>query len=234
MKTKFIISNNEITDFDGFINSIYSKKDVSITGFVSFYIELPIDKRKILSNKLYKESFLNNVEIEKLSQSEIMKFFVTKMFFRKNKKVELSKVIKKADNSLYYKYLFISLDYIIFYLLCEKKINFFQDLEKFIELLNIRNILQIAKKITKEIYSNVDFEKNFSNFNRKKTLDKNRNIFEFIIFSFADDLCKRNNLELSPLSLEELITETIIVLYSKDISEALKTSIEDFFGKNKI
>ena len=89
MKTKFIISNNEITDFDGFINSIYSKKDVSITGFVSFYIKLPIDKRKILSNKLYKESFLNNVEIEKLSQSEIMKFFVTRMFFRKNKKVEL-------------------------------------------------------------------------------------------------------------------------------------------------
>lgn len=235
MKTRFVIRMYEkIKDFDEFINSICNKEKVSITGFVKFYKKLSIDKRKILSNKLYKESFLNNVEIEKLSRNEIMKIFIIGVFFKNFKKRELSDTIKIFGNSLYYKYLFISLDYIVFYLLCEKKINFFQDLEKFIE--DYKNIFQTSKKIAKEMYSNDNFEKNFSFNNLKRTSNDEEitNINELILFSYIDDLCKRSNLKLTPLSLEELITEIVIVLYSKNFSESLETSIEDFFGKNKI
>ena len=65
MKTKFIINTNKkVRDFDEFTNSICNEKNVSIAGFVKFYIKLPINKRKILSDNLYKESFLNNVEIK--------------------------------------------------------------------------------------------------------------------------------------------------------------------------
>ena len=137
MKTKFIINTNKkVRDFDEFTNSICNEKNVTRAGFVKFYIKLPINKRKILSDKLYKESFLNNVEIKKLSQNEIMKIFIAGIFFENFinfKKRELSDII---ETKFYFKYLFINLDYIIFYLLCEKKINFFQDLEKFIVFFN--------------------------------------------------------------------------------------------------
>lgn len=234
MKTKFIVNiNKKVEDFDKFINSICNEENVSIAGFVSFYINLPIDKRKVLSDKLYKESFLNNVEIEKLSRNEIMKIFIIEMFFKNFKKRELSNIIEDKD-SFYLKYLFINLDYIIFYLLCEKKINFFQDLEKFIDFFDLENLLQITKKITKEMYNNVALENIFSKLKKTKIRkdifkeDSIENAFDFILFSFIDDLCKRKNLKLSPLSLEKLITEIIIILSSKNISEALKTSVEDF------
>lgn len=240
MKTKFILTtyHMDIVNFDEFMNNISNKKEISINGFLNFYKRLSFDERKKVMEKLYNESFLKKTEIEKISQKEIADRLIDGLVFKYKvlnfTKKELIEIFKNFDNSFvfYNKYLLRCLEYIIFYLICEKKVNPFDDIEKFLLKLSIDNSIEFHKKFLKNFYEADIYEK-YINIPKEEIIKnkyKNDNVFSKIHsmyeYFYIDNLCRKNNIELTPLSVDDVITEIFISCISND-SEGRLIQIND-------